>query len=127
MSTPFTSVESLTYPPDDGKAAVERSNTVSSSYDEKQEGDLVLEGSGSHDVSFGTIDTDGAKAIQIEMDATNTAPVMVQVNGGGATGQVEVSPGGCWKLTSPSPSAAGVLAITLVHTVDSKVKVRILG
>lgn len=127
MSTPFVAQSILTYPPDDGEAAVARSNTVSSSYAEKTEADLVLTGSGTHSVCFGSLDTTGAKAIQIEMDETNTAAVMVQVNSGGTSGQVEVSAGGCWKLSSPSPTALGVLAIDLVHTVDAKVKIRILG
>lgn len=127
MSTPFTAQSILTYPPDDGEDARARSNTVSSSYDEKATFDYVLTGSGTQVVDFGSIDTNGAKAIQVEMDASNTAPVMVQINGGGASGQLEISAGGHFGLASPSPTTNGVLAMSLVHTVDSKVKVRILG
>jgi hypothetical protein len=127
MSTPFVAQSLLTYPPDDGEAAVDRSNTVNSSYDEKAEFKYVLTGGGSQAVDFGSIDTTGAKAIQVEMDAANTAAVMVQFNGGGASGQLELSAGGHFDLASPNPTALGVLAMTLVHTVDSTVWVRILG
>lgn len=127
MSTPFTALSSLTYPPDDGEDARTRSNTVSSSYTEKAEFKLVLTGSGTHSVDFGSIDTNGAKAIQVEADAANTAAVMVQLNGGGAGGQLEVSAGGHFDLASPSPTTNGVLSMDIVHTVDSTVWVRILG
>jgi hypothetical protein len=127
MSTPFVAQSVLTYPPDDGEAAVARSNTVNSSYEEKAEFKYVLTGSGSRDVDFGSLDTLGAKAIQVEMSSGNSAAVMVQFNGGGSSGQLELSAGGHFDLASPSPTALGVLAMTLVHTVDATVWVRILG
>lgn len=127
MSTPFTAQAVLTYPPDDGEDARPRSNTVSSSYVEEASFKYVLTGSGTKVVDFGSIDTNGAKAIQVEVDPSATAPVMVQVNGGGASGQIEVSAGGHWQLASPSPTTNGVLAMSLVHTVDAIVWVRILG
>lgn len=127
MSTPFTLQSILTYPPDDGEAAVDRTATVQSQYDEKCEFKLKLTGSGSKAVDFGTIDTTGAKAIQIEVDATASAPIMVRFNTGDATGQLEISAGGHFDLASPSPTSNGVLAITLVHTAAADVTVRILG
>jgi hypothetical protein len=127
MSTPFTAQTILTYPPDDGEDARDHGNTVSSSYDELACAKLLLTGGGTHAVDFGTIDTTGAKAIQIEADAANTAAVMVQINGGGASGQWEVSAGGHIGFSSPTPTALGVLSMDIVHTVDSTVWVRILG
>ncbi len=127
MSTPFVAQSILTYPPDDGEAAVDRSNTVNSSYDELAVAKLLLTGASTHSVDFGTIATEGAKAIQIEADSANTAAVMVQLNGGGAGGQWEISAGGHIGFSSPAPTALGVLSMDIVHTVDSTVWVRILG
>jgi hypothetical protein len=127
MSTPFTAQGILTYPPDEGEAAADRTGTVQSQYDVKSEFELKLVGSGTHSVGFGTIDTTGAKAIMIELDTTAVAPVMVQLNSGGATGQLEISAGGFFIFASPNPTSNGVLAIDLVHTQDAKVWVRILG
>ena len=127
MSTPYTAQGILTYPPDDGESAAPRSATVSSQYDELACGKLQLVGADTHSVGFGTIETTGAKAIQIEVDSTAGAPVLAQFNGGGASGEIEISAGGFIIIASPSPTAAGVLSIDLVHTVDALVWVRILG
>lgn len=127
MSTPFTAQSILTYPPDDGEAAADHPASYSGQFDEKSCHELRLTGSGTHNVGFGTIDTDGAKAIQVEVDTTATAPVMVQFNGGGAGGQLELSAGGSFLYINPDPSSNGVLSMALVHTQDARVLVRILG
>lgn len=127
MSTPFTASGVLTYPPDPGEAAADRPADVQGQFDEKCCFELNLTGSGTHNVGFGTIDTDGAKAVMVEVDTTATAPVMVQFNGGGAGGQVELSAGGFFIYANPNPSSNGVLSMELVHTQDAKVWVRILG
>jgi hypothetical protein len=127
MSTPFTASGVLTYPPDTGEAAADRPASVQGQFDEKSCHELNLTGAGTHNVGFGTIDTDGAKAVMVEVDTTASAPVMVQVNGGGAGGQWELSAGGYILMASPNPTTNGVLSMELVHTQDAKVWVRILG
>ena len=127
--TPFTSAVSLTYPPDDGAAAVARSNSVTGTYQNKVDLDLVLSGSSTHTVCFGTLATTGAKAVQIEVAPVeaggSAAPINVIINGG--SDPWEISQGGHLSLGSPAPTAAGILSMDIVHTQDACVKVRLLG
>ena len=124
---PFQLNGVLTYPPDDGEPNADNPFALSSSFTSEAKFKYELTGSGSKDVDFGSIDTTGAKAIVIELAADATAPVMVQINGGGASGQVELTPGGCWAFGSPNPTVNGILSMTLVYTAAATVRVRILG
>ena len=124
---PFQLTGQLTYPPDDGEPNADNPFSLSSSFDSEAKFKYELTGSGSKVVDFGSIDTVGAKVVLIEVATDATAPVMVQLNGGGATGQVELSAGGVWALGSPNPTISGVLSMTLVHTAAATVRVRILG
>jgi len=124
---PFQLTGQLTYPPDDGEPNADNPFSLSSSFDSEAKFKYELTGSGSKVVDFGSIDTVGAKVVLIELATDATAPVMVQLNGGGATGQVELSAGGVWALGSPNPTINGVLSLTLVHTAAATVRVRILG
>lgn len=124
---PFQFTGQLTYPPDDGEPNADNPFSVSSSFNSEVKFKYELTGAGSKDVCFGSIDTVGAKAILIELDAAATAPVMVQINGGSVSGQVEISPGGFWAFASPVPTVNGVLSMTLVYTAAAAVRVRILG
>ncbi len=126
-SIPFQITGTLTYPPDDGQPDATHSSSVSSSFTGESKFKYELSGSGSQVVDFGTIDTTGAKGILIEVASDAAAGVMVQFNGGGASGQVEVTPGGHISLGSPTATSSGVLSMTLVHTVDATVRVRLLG
>jgi hypothetical protein len=122
MSTPYTFSGTLVYPPDDGQPAVARPFSVSGQYDVKAEFDYDLLGGGTQVVDFGSVSD--AKAIQIEVAADAQAPVNVRFNGG--TDDVEISAGGFLCAANPAPST-GVSALSLVHTNDAKVQVRILG
>lgn len=124
---PFQLNGVLTYPPDDGEPNADNPFALSSSFDSEAKFKYELTGAGSKDVSFGSIDTVGAKAILIELAADATAPIMVQLNGGGASGQIELSAGGLWAFGSPTPTINGVLSMTLVHTAAATVRVRVLG
>jgi hypothetical protein len=127
MATPFTFSTTLTYPPDEGQANAERVGSVAANFDSKSEKTLQLTGSGTIAVDLGTIISPGTKAIFIEVDpGTGIAPINVQFNGGGAPGQVEISPGGFLCLASPVP-IAGVTAIDIVHTTQVTVRFRALG
>jgi hypothetical protein len=89
-----------------------------------------LTGAGTQAVDLGTIAPEGCKLLSIEVDADPSpaaAAVMVQFNGGGAAGQVEIAPGGFLTLGSPKPTAAGITALSLVYTTDLCVRVRVLG
>jgi hypothetical protein len=128
---PFTSAASLTYPPDDGAAAVARSNSVSGTYQHEAGGTFVLTGSGTQTVDFGSIAAVGAKAIHVEVDPVAAggvaAPVNIQFNGAGVPGNIEIAQGGHIEIANPIPTAGGILAMDIVHTQDACVKVRILG
>ena len=124
---PFQFTGQLTYPPDDGEPNADNPFTLSSSFNSEAKFKYELTGAGSKAVDFGSIDTVGAKAVLIELAADATASVMVQINGGGVAGQVEVSPGGFWALGTPNPTVNGVLSMTLVHTAAATVRVRVLG
>ena len=128
---PFTSTATLTYPPDDGVAAAARSNSVSGTYQHEAGGKFVLTGAGTQVVDFGSIVAVGAKAIFIEVEPVAAggvaAPVNIQFNGVGATGNIEIAQGGHIDMANPIPSAAGILSLSIVHTQDACVTVRILG
>lgn len=128
-TTPFTAAVTATYPPDDGVAAAARSNSVSGTYQHKAEFDLVLEGTGSQVVDFGSLLAAGAKVVQIEVDSVapggTAAPINVVINGGADTW--EISQGGHLQHCSPAPTAAGITAMTINHTQDARVMVRLLG
>lgn len=130
MATPFTFSGVLTYPPDDGQPTADRDFAVSSTFDSKAEYDFVFSGSGSQAVSFGTIGSNGAKVVLVEVaaDASPSAqPINVQFNAGGAPGQAQVAPGGFLAYCNPNPATGGVASITIAYTTNAKVKVRALG
>lgn len=127
---PFTCTAQLAYPDDAGLAATTKSNTVAGNYTSKVDLDLVLVGAGTQVVDFGTLGPNGAKAVQIEVDADASpaaAPVNLQFNGAGALGNIEISPGGHMNFASPNPTAGGLQSLSIVHTTNNCVHVRILG
>lgn len=127
MSTPFSISGVLTYPPDDGKPAVERDISGSGSYDVKHEAEYPLTGSGTQVVSFGPV-TNGAKAVQVEVigDASApTTPVNVRLNGG--SDNLQISPGGGFTYFNPTPGVGGLISLSIVYTAACKVIVRALG
>jgi hypothetical protein len=124
---PFQLSGVLTYPPDDGEPNADNPFALNSSFNSEVKFKYELTGSGSKTIDFGSISTVGAKGILIELAADATAPIMVQINGGGVGGQVELSPGGFWAFGSPNPTVNGVLSMSLVYTAAATVRVRILG
>ncbi len=129
--TPFTSLGSLTYPPDDGAAAVARSNSVSGTFQHEAGGRFVLTGTGTQVVDFGSIAAVGAKTIHIEVEPVAAggvaAEVNIQFNGAGVPGNIEIAQGGHIEIANPIPTAGGILSMSIVHTQDATVTVRILG
>lgn len=122
MTTPYTYQGTLVYPPDDGQPDAIRDFSVAGQFGSKCEKDLELVGAGTETVSFGTVVA--AKAILIEVAADALAPVNINFNGG--SDDIEIAKGGFLAFSSPVP-VAGITTFDIVHTMDAKVKVRILG
>lgn len=125
MSCPFTATGALTFPPDDGEAAVDRPFSVSGSFTSKVEMVCNLVGIGSEAVDFGTIATTGAKAVMVKVDIGATDPVLVLFNG--STDSMQVSAGGMLLTVNPVPTSAGILSMVLAHTASAVVRVVLLG
>jgi len=123
MSTAFSLQGSFDFPPDDGEPIAKRPFSQSGNFDSKSEPDLILTGAGTHVVGFGTIAA--LKAAVIEVAPTSLAPVILNFNGG--ADPVEVSPGGFWAYSNPAPGGSPITAISVVHTMDARVQVRLLG
>lgn len=126
MAVPFTLTGSLSFPPDDGVAPAERLISAVGSFESKAEFTLKLTGTGTQVVHFGTIDTNGAKAVQIEVDVGAVAPVLVRFNGS-VTGGLQLSAGGGFTYANPTPDTDGVLSMEIDHTDAATVKVTVLG
>jgi hypothetical protein len=127
MATPFTLSGTLSLPPDQGEPIVAIPFRGSGFFESKVDLELKLAGSGTRDVDLGTIGAPGAKALVIEVDPSATAaPVGVRINGAGAPGELEVSPGGFLVYSNPAPQA-GVTGLTLVHATEVRVRIRVLG
>lgn len=124
---PFELTGQLSFPPDDGEPNADHPFSLSDYYNHSAVFKYELSGSGTKSVDFGSIDTTGAKAIEIEVATDATAPVMVQINSGGVPGQIELSAGGIFAFGSPNPTASGILSMDLVHTQSATVRVRVLG
>lgn len=125
-AVPFTLTGSLSFPPDDGVVASERVFSAVGSFESKAEFKYELTGAGTRTVNFGTIDTNGAKAILIEVMVGAVDPVMVRFNGS-VTGGVQLSAGGSISYANPTPDTDGVLSMEIDHTAAATVKVAILG
>ena len=121
---PFTLAGELSYPPDDGQPAAPQPFSVQQTFEHEVKLKLELTGSDTKVVGFGSLAAPGAKAILIEVDKESLAPVNLRFNGG--SDDLEVSPGGFHAQGNPAPSA-GITALSIVHTQDATVRVRILG
>jgi len=122
MSTPYSISGSLDYPPDDGQPIAKRPFSQSGTFDSKQESEIVLSGSGSHDVDLGTVAN--IKAILVEVAGSSQAAINIRLNGG--TVDMEVSPGGFFAYSNPVPNT-GVDQIEITYTADARVLIRVLG
>jgi hypothetical protein len=127
MSFPVTLAVTLSVPPDEGLAPADIPFNLTANVTQRSEQVLVLTGSGTKTVDFGTIGT-GLKVAVIEVvTGTGAAPVMCRWNGGGSVGAVEISPGGCMAVGSPNPTSDGLTALELVYTANSTVKLWLYG
>ena len=130
VQAPFTYTATLSFPPDKDVANCAIPINYQSNFESSATFTYNLTGSSTRTVDFGTITPNGAKMVQIEVDtdtSPSAQPVMIQFNGGGTAGQVEVAQGGFISIGSPSPTAGGLLSMDLVHATDAVVRVRLLG
>lgn len=124
-TNPFSITGALSFPPDEGQSPVPVQLNLSGVFTQVADQRLVMVGSGTQAVSFGTIATPGVKAMLIEYDAAGgSAAVNVRFNGG--TDDIELKPGGFILYGNPAP-ANGITSISLAHTADAVVRVRLLG
>lgn len=129
MSLPVSLAGTLRYTANPGQPEQSVAINISMQYTKRSEALLPLTGSGTKDVDFGEVVSPGAKAVVVLVDADPTGaaqPIMCRYNGGTATGQKEVSPGGAEILLSPNPSA-GITELSIVHTSSVTVRVWIFG
>ena len=120
MTTPFTLQGSLST----GSSEL-RALSVVGSFSSKAEFELVLTGSGTATVDFGTV-TNGAKVVHVEVDEETTDPVIVRFNGS-VTGGIQVSAGGYIDIGNPAPDVDGVLSMDIDYTSNVVVTVVLLG
>lgn len=115
----------VTFPPDEGQAGVAVQFGLSTNYQPVIDSRLVMVGSGSQAVPFGSVIAPGAKAALIEYEnVPGAAVIKLRFNGG--TDDFELSPGGFLLWGSPNP-ATGITSMTIVHTTDAVVRVRLFG
>lgn len=122
MSTAFTLTGILSYPPDDGQPAARRTFSQAGNFDSKIEADYILTGSGTQVIDFGTVAE--AKMVLLEVDPASLGTVNIIVNAG--TDQTEVTPGGFWAYSNPTPGA-GISGLSVIYDNDCRVRVRVLG
>jgi hypothetical protein len=125
-AVPFSLNGVLQYPSDDDDNPADQSFSYTGSFDSEAKFRLVLSGAGTKAVSFGTIDTNGAKALRIEVNVGALAPVMIRFNGS-ATGGVQLSAGGILICANPTPDTDGILSMEVDYTDAAVVKVSVLG
>ena len=121
MATAFSLQGTFDYPPDDGQPVAQRAFSQSGNFTSKVEVTLELTGAGTQVVDFGTIT--GVLAFLIEVDPTAQAPVNLLINGGAP---IEVAAAGFMAYSNPVPGSP-ITSLSVVHTQDARVQVRLLG
>jgi hypothetical protein len=125
VSTAFSISGSLLFPPDEGATPVPIAFGVTGQAVSEEGGRLSLTGSGTKVVPFGTVGSPGAKAVLIEyLPSSLGTPIEVTFNGG--TDVVEISQGGFIAMGNPTPTD-GITSISIAHTSDCQVRVKLLG
>jgi len=130
MTIPVSFAGTLSYPPDGGQPNCTEAIALSVVATSKAAFDYVLTGAGTQTVDFGTITPNGAKLVKVEVEPDSSpaaAAIFIQWNGEGATGQVEIAPGGFVVVGNPTPTSSGLLSIDIVHTTNTSVKVTAFG
>lgn len=115
----------LLVPPDEGAPPAPVQFGIVAQCQSEEGGRLVLTGSGTKVVSFGTVGSPGAKLVLIEyLTGTAAAPLELAFNS--SSTPLELSPGGFLAYGSPTPQA-GITSLTITYTSDCTLRVRLLG
>lgn len=116
---------SAQFPPDEGQPAAASPFGYSGTYTSVTDTKLVMPGSGTQVVPFGTVGSPGAKAVVLEYEsAQGASPIKLRFNSG--TDELELAPGGFFVYASPTP-AVGLTSMSIVRTTDATVRVRVFG
>ena len=126
-SKPYTVEVNVTLPPDDGQPIATLDYQSSGTFTHKSEQELVLSGSGTQEVSFGSIPASGAKLLFVEypLESVSNAVINMQING--SEDNVPLFPGGSLLISNPNSSVSGITALSLVHTAAATVRVTALA
>ncbi len=128
MTVPFSFTGTLAFPPDAGQPNVNVPLAFSSQFDSADPGQILkLTGAGTKTLDLSTVPAAGVKYLLIKLDGgQGVVPVNVRFNGGGSSGQVEISPGGFVMIGSPAPTT-GITAADVVYTSAATVRVWAFG
>lgn len=119
MSVAFSLQGALAYPPASGQPAASRPFSVSGNFDSKAEAELVLTGSGTATIGFGTVLLAKAILVSVQLSA-----VLLKLNG--SDEGIEVAAGGFLAYSNPTPDV-GIESLDIDYTADAKIQVYILG
>lgn len=129
MGTPFSFTGTLSFPPDVSVPAELVGINFAAQYTQFNWCVMALTTPGTKVVPFGNIAAPGVKMALIKVDADPTgtaAPINLQWNAGGATGEQEIAPGGFFVLGSAVP-VSGLTSLSIVSTTAVTVRVLLLG
>jgi hypothetical protein len=126
MADPFVVDGTLTYSDEDGLAAEPHGFSFTGSFTVESKFKYSLTGSGSQTVNFGSVALAKVALVTVDYDAV-AALIYAQFNGGGASGQLQISPGGGIVYWNPVPASGGISSMIIVHTTAVIVRVRLLG
>lgn len=124
---PYTVEVNVTLPPDDGQPIATQDYQSSGQFTHKSEQEFVLTGSGTQVVSFGSIPSTGAKLLFVEYPQENVSNAVINMRINGSSDSVPLFPGGSLVLSNPSPTGAGITALSLVYTAAATVRVTALA
>ena len=126
MGTAFSLEGKLNLPGTPGLPLDPIPYAILASYDSKSEFEYLLPSStGTKSVDFGTMPTEGPKAMLVVYEANSSSPVIaITLNGGDEP--VELSPGGFLAFASPVP-VDGLTSLSIAYTGPGRVRVWLLG
>lgn len=124
---PFTVQIAVTLPPDDGQPVGAQGYDSAGTFTHKSEQELILSGSGTQVVSFGTIPSTGAKLLFIEYPQESTSNAVINMRINGSSDNVPLFPGGSMLLSAPTPTGTGITSLSLVYTAAATVRVLALA
>jgi hypothetical protein len=124
---PYTVEVTATLPPDDGQPLATLDYQSSGTFTHKSEQELVLSGSGTQVVSFGSIPSTGAKLLFVEYPQESVSNAVINLRINGSEDDIPLFPGGSLLISNPSPTGTGITALSLVHTAVATVRVTALA